>query len=154
MINYPKQKPGYFGVQRTYLTSAQIGGTNFQGGASPITANTTNIFRLGAPFTKCAFNGFTATTVTVPSDPDGTMLAYIYKYDASADAAVLISAAIDLEALVTREATRALALSTATDAQLTLDTGDALEIHVVNNSAAITTQPAGLVFVAELLVLE
>ena len=45
-------------------------------------------------------------------------------------------------------------LGTLTDAQLTLEDGDALEIHVVSDSAAIDTQPAGLVFVAEVLVLE
>lgn len=154
MRRYPYQKPGYFGAQRLHVNSGQIGGTNFLGGASPLTANTTTIFRLGAPPLSCLFDSFAVSVVTVPADADGTILGYIYKYDASADAAVQISASMNLEALVTREVTRATFLSTATEAQLRLDTGDALEFHVVNNSAAIDTQPAGLVVVAEVLALE
>ena len=152
--NYPKQKPGFFGVQRVWLKSEIIGGTNYGGGASPLTANTTTIFRMGGAPCRCVFNALVGVTATVPSDADGTILAYAYKYDASADAAVQISAALDLEALVTREGTKAAHLSTASDATLTFDTGDALEIHVINNSAAINAQPAGLVFTAELLMLE
>lgn len=149
--NYPMQKPGSYGVQRMLVATGQIGGTNFLGGTAPLTANQTTIFRMGAPVNRAAFNGFSATAVTAAADPDGTTLAYVYKYDASADAAVQLSDAIDLEALVTREGVTAKVLSSATQDQLTFDTGDALEIHVVNNSAAIGTQPAGLVFVVEML---
>jgi hypothetical protein len=92
--------------------------------------------------------------VTVPEDADGTLVATLRKYDASADATVTLTGNIDLEALTTREETSVKVLGTLTDAQLTMDTGDALEVHVVNNSAAIDTQPAGLTFVAEMLVLE
>lgn len=152
--NYPQPKPGYFGVHRIMLQSGQIGGTNFLGGVAPLTANATTIFRLGAPNCAALFNGFNISTVTVPADPDGTILGYIYKYDASADAAVQLSAAIDLETLVTREATRATTASGLSYASAYLDEGDTLEFHVVNNSAAIDTQPAGLVVTAEVFALE
>ena len=154
-LNFFAPKPGRFGVQTVQARTGQIGGANFLGGATPLTANTTTIFRLGGTAgRKCRVSRFGATTVTVPADADGTIVATLRKYDASADSAVTLTGNLDLEALVTREETSAAVLGTLTDAQLTLDTGDALEIHVVSNSAAIDTQPAGLVFVAELLVLE
>lgn len=154
-FNFFMPKPGRFGVQTVQARTGQIGGANFLGGATPLTANATTIFRLGGTAgRKCAISRFGATTVTVPADADGTIVATLRKYDASADATVTLTSNLDLEALVTREETSLAVLGTVSDADLTLDTGDALEIHVVNNSAAIDTQPAGLTFVAELLVLE
>jgi hypothetical protein len=153
-LNFFAPKPGRFGVQTVQVRSGQIGGANFLGGATPLTANATTIFRIGGMAgRKCRVSRFGATTVTVPADADGTIVATLRKYDASADTPVTLTDNVDLEALVTREesSTAVLGLS---DADLTLDTGDTLEIHVVSNSAAIDTQPAGLVFVAELLVLE
>ena len=147
--------PGRFGVLPAYLRSGQIGGANFLGGASPLTANTTTIFRLGGMAgRKCVVSRLGATTVTVPADADGTIVAKLVKYDASADTTVDVTDTLNLEALVTREESFINKLSTATDAQLLLDVGDALEVHVINNSAAIDTQPAGLVFVVEPLVQE
>lgn len=156
MPKYPMQKPGSFGVQRVYLSTGQIGGSNMLGGATPWTANATTIHRAGSPYTRCRFNGFTTTIgVTLPSDADGTLVAKVIKYDASANAAVTITAdSSNLEGLTLREALRTPALSTATEAQLTFDEGDTLEFQVVSDSAAIDTQPAGVVFVAEFLVLE
>lgn len=151
-LNFFAPKPGRFGVLPAYVRSGQIGGTNFLGGATPLTANTTTIFRLGGLAGRSAvFSRLGATAVTVPADADGTILAYVYKFRASDNTAVQMSAALDLEALVTREETFANALGIA-EADLTLTAGDAIEIHVVSNSAAIDTQPAGLVFVAEMLV--
>lgn len=154
-LNFFAPKPGRFGVQTVQARTGQIGGANFLGGATPLTANTTTIFRLGGTAgRKCRVSRFGATTVTVPADADGAITATLRKYDASADSVVTLTGNINLETLVTREETSVTVLGTLTDAQLTLDTGDALEIHVVNDSAAIDTQPAGLTFVAELLVLE
>jgi hypothetical protein len=155
MSNIFAPKPGRFGVMPVQVRTGQIGGANFLGGASPLTANATTIFRLGGTAgRRCQVSRFGATAVTVPADADGTIVATLRKYDASADSAVTLTANLDLETLVTREESSIPYLSTVSEADLTLDTGDALEIHVVSNSAAIDTQPAGLVFVAELLVLE
>jgi len=154
-LNFFAPKPGRFGVQTVQARTGQIGGADYLGGATPLTANDTTIFRVGGTAgRKCRVSRFGATAVTVPADSDGTIVATLRKYDASADATVTLTGNLDLEALVTREESSVKVLGTLTDAQLTLDTGDALEIHVVSNSAAINTQPAGLVFVAELLVLE
>lgn len=153
--NFFRPKAGRFGIAPVLVNSGQIGGTNFLGGTSPLTVNNTTIFRLGnVAGRKVQFSSLGASAVTVPADADGSILAYAYKYDASADAAVALTGPLNLEALVTREGSSVPALATASDADLTFDVGDTLEIHVVNNSAAIDTQPAGLVFSAELLVLE
>lgn len=153
MFNFFMPKPGRFGVLPILIKSGQIGGANYLGGATPVTASDTTIFRLGgAAGRKARFSRLGATVVTVPVSASGTIKAAIYKYDASADAAVKLSADLDLEALTTREEGFAAALSTVSDADLMLDVGDALEVHVVS-TAAIGTQPAGLVFTAEVLAL-
>jgi hypothetical protein len=154
MQNYFQPKPGNFGVMRAFVQTGEIGPANFLGGATPLTANQTTIFRLGSIGRKAIIQRLTAVTVTVPADADGAITATLVKYDNSADDVVTITTGLNLETLVTREATSVNPISTLTDAQLMLDAGDALEVHVVNNSAAINTQPAGLIFTADLLVLE
>lgn len=156
MNNYPKQKPGSFGVQRFTLSTGQIGGSNMLGGTTPTTANATTIFRAGSPPTRSRFSGFTVTVgVTLPVDNDGTLTVTAYKYDASANAEVAISAAsATLEGLTLREALKVVALATASDAALTFDAGDTLEFHFISDSAAIDTHMAGVVCVGEFLALE
>lgn len=135
-----------------FVRSGEIGGANFLGGASPLTANATTRFRLGGLAGRTALaSGFGATAVTIPVDADGTITAALYKFRASDNTPVKLSNDIDLEALVTRRETFAKILSLS-DADMTLQSGDALEVWVVSNSAVIDTQPAGLVFVAEMLV--
>lgn len=156
MYNFPMQKPGSFGVQRVYVKTGQIGGTNFLGGATPLTANTTTIFRLGGFAGRSVTpTRLGATVVTVPADADGTIVAKLVRYRASDNTAVDLTGNLNLETLVTREESFVNLLATVADTPAAvLVSGDALEVHVVNNSAAIDTQPAGLVFTVEGLVLE
>ena len=147
-----RPQPGRFGVMPTQYSSGPIGGANFLGGASPLTANATVVFELGPVTAKSVFSRLAASAVTPPVDADGTTLAYLYKYDASADAAVQISGPLDLQALVTREGALVAPLSTLNINDITFEEGDTLEVHVVNDSAAIDTQPVGLVFNVEMLV--
>lgn len=155
MPGFRKQKPGKFGTQYITMQTGQIGGSNMLGSTTPLTANTTTTFRLGGPPVKCRLVKLSASCVTVGADADGTILARAMKYASVGDAASAVSADIDLEALVTREITAVGPLSTASDAtRLFNGTGDTLEINVVSNSAAIDTQPAGLVFTALFEVLE
>lgn len=121
-------------------------------GASPLTANTTNDFYITAPPVASCFGGGAVTCVTVAADSDGTVLAYLAKYDASADAVVVLTSSLDLEAVTTKEAAKFVPLGTLTDAQLTFDVGDTLLLRVINNSAAINTQPTELTVTAELFV--
>jgi hypothetical protein len=145
--NFFGPRAGSFGTATVLCASGQIGGANYLGGASPLTVNSTTTFRLPTPPFKCRFLSMAVSVVTVPADADGSILARAVKYSASADAQVAVSADVDLEALTTREIGVAAALSTATEAQRIFNgTSDSLEVNVVNNSAAIDTQPAGLVF--------
>lgn len=149
-----KPRAGRYGVMTMSVGIAGVGGANFLGGASPLTANATTTFYLNPPNGKGVVYSFAAAAVTVPVDADGTILARLRKYDASADAFVTVSEDINLEALVTKERTEVMYLATATEAALILDTGDLLAVDVVSNSAAIDTQPANLSFTAQYLMLE
>jgi hypothetical protein len=151
-MNFFQPRPGRFGVAPVYLKTAQIGGTNFEGGATPVTASGTTIFRLGGfAGRRVELSRIGATTVTVPVSASGTILATLRKYRAADDTVVTLTGTLDLEALVTREEGFTNVLATLSDADRTLAAGDALEVHVVS-TAAIGTQPAGLVFTVEGLV--
>jgi hypothetical protein len=86
----------------------------------------------------------TAVCHTVPADADGTILCTIKKYDRSAAADVTLATNFNLEGLTAKEASHIPFDSGVTDAQRILDIGDFLFAEVVNNSAAIDTQPVGL----------
>jgi hypothetical protein len=155
MMNFFKPKPGRFGVAPVLLSTGQIGGTNFLGGASPLTANASVTFCLGGTAgRRVQFSRFGASVVTVPVDADGTITAILQKYNALTDATVTLTPAIDLIALATREQASVGWLSSLTQAAATLTPSDTLEVVVSSDSAAIDTQPAGLVFTVELLVQE
>lgn len=148
-------KPGRFGTQTILLGSGQIGGANYLGGASPLTANSTTTFQLPPPPVKSRFLYLAASVVTVPVDADGTVLARAMKYDGTAAAQVQVSADLNLGTLTAHKLGKSALLSTATlAAPIFNGTTDGLEINVVSNSAAIDTQPAGLVFTVALLVLQ
>jgi hypothetical protein len=148
-------KPGRFGVQPVFVKTGPIGGSNLIGGATPLTANASTIFRLGGfAGRRVAFARLGATVVTVPADADGAITAIAQKYNAVTDATVTLSTVLNLETLVTREEGFANPLSSLTPAQAVFNPGDALEIVVSNDSAAIDTQPGNLIFTVELLVLE
>jgi len=155
MMNFFKPKPGRFGVAPVLLNSGQIGGANYLGGASPLTANASTIFRLGGTAgRRVQFSRFGASVVTVPVDADGTITAILQKYNAVTNATVTLTPTINLEALVTREQASVGWLTSLTQVAATLTPDDTLEVVVSNDSAAIDTQPAGLVFTVELLVQE
>lgn len=144
--NQRMPRPGEFGTELISVVIGPIGGTNNIGGATPLTANNTTTYRLGGVGRLAEIAYVTTSATTVPADADGTILATVYKYNATTDAQVAVTSAIDLEALVTREATVTRALATATDAARTFGASDTVEIAVVNNSAAINTQPTDLFF--------
>ena len=145
MYNHFRPKPGRYGTHPQFLTVQPT---------PTLTANNTTIFKIPSPYRRCVFVRGAVSVTQVPVDGDGTILGTFRKYDASADAAVTLTGNIDLETLVTREVSYADPSSSATQAQLTLDNGDVMEFHVVNNSAAINTQPTDLSLCVELLVLE
>jgi hypothetical protein len=139
-----KTKAGRHGTDPVYLA----------GGTDTLTANTTTVQVLGAAPTRAVITKVSASQHVLVADSDGTVLATLKKWDASASADVTLSAALDLEAMTAKVASPFALIATLTDDQRILDTGDTLRVDIVNNSAAINTQPTGLRFVAELLVLE
>lgn len=122
--------------------------------AATITVNATTPIGVGVPPYRAYISRVNVVCSTVPADSDGTILATLKKYDASADAAVSLSSALDLETLTANEGSNFTLTSTLTDAQRTFDAGDFLYVDVVNNSAAIDTQPVNLIFTAEFFELE
>lgn len=151
-----RPRAGRHGTLPQHLTTPVIGGAAgaVVGGASPVTANATTILHRFSITTPCMFAGFSATVATVPADADGTILYRVRKYDGRANAYVTLSQDIDGEAAITLESQVAGPLPGVTTAQLMLLPGDSLEVIVVNNSAALNTQPAGLVFDVEVFQVE
>ncbi len=113
--------------------------------------NTTTTYSFGSHPAKCYINRAVVSAGTVPASTSGTILGVIQKYDASADAAVALTGNVDLEALVAHEGTAVSLLSTLTDAERTLDTGDTLRFVVTTNNT-VTTAAVDLMVNVELFV--
>lgn len=114
---------------------------------STLTANTTNLRIVFTPAYRGSIDParLRCGCTVKPVDADGTFLATIKKYDASADAYVTITDALDLEAaLIALESVAFVPVAGLTDAQLYCDTGDQVVVEIVNNSAGIDTQPSEL----------
>ncbi len=137
-INFRMQKAGQFGTELVFADLAVQG-------TATLTANNTTTFVAGSFGRKVRFGGFAVSVTTVPADADGAITAVVQKYDASANAAVALTTATNLETLTTREARVVSPIGTLTDAQMTFDSDDTVEFVVTNDSAAIDTQPTNLV---------
>lgn len=123
-------------------------------GEATLTANSTTTFVLGGFGRRVRFKEFAASVTTVPADADGAITAVLQKYDASADAAVSLTTATNLETLTTEEARTVQAIGTLTEAQVTLAADDTLKFVVTNDSGSIDTQPIGLAVRAVCFALE
>lgn len=119
--------------------------------AAAIGNSTTTTYNFGGHPASCIVNRAVVSAGTVPASTSGTILGVLQKYDASADAAVVLSGNVDLEALVAHEGTAIPLLTTLTDAQKTLDTGDTVRFVVTTNNT-VTTAAVDLVVNVELLV--
>jgi 3-oxoacyl-ACP reductase-like protein len=140
--NYFAPTPGRLGVLPNLLVGrcdAAIGDSG------------TTTYNFGSHPAKCYINRAVVSAGTVPASSGGTILGVIQKYDASANAAVTLTADVDLEALTAKEGTAVALLSTLTDAQRTLDTGDTLQF-VVTTDSTVTTAEVDLMVNIELLV--
>jgi hypothetical protein len=142
MGNYFSPLAGRFGVMPNLLVgrcSAAIGNS------------TTTTYNFGGHPAKSIINRAVVSAGTVPASTSGTILGVLQKYDASADAAVALTDNIDLEALTAHEGTAVTLLTTLTDAQKLLDTGDTVRFVVTTNNT-VTTAAVDLVVNVELLV--
>jgi len=134
--------PGRFGVIPNLLVgrcAAAIGNT------------TTTTYNFGSHPAVCLINRAVVSAGTVPASTSGTILGVLQKYDASANAAVVLSGNVDLEALTAHEGTAITLLTTLTDAEKTLDTGDTVRF-VVTTDNTVTTAAVDLMVNIELLV--
>ena len=113
--------------------------------------NTTTTYSFGSHPAKCIVNRATVSAGTVPASTSGTITAVLQKYDASANAAVTLTSAVDLEALTAKEGTALTFLTTLTDAEKLLDTGDTVQFVVTTNNT-VTTAAVDLQVNVELLV--
>lgn len=140
-FNFFSPKPGRFGVASTLLVgrcqTTMANGVTYQFGSHPA---------------KCLVSRAMVSALTVPVSSAGAVTGVLQKYDASANAAVTLTASINLETLTSKEGTAVALLSSLTDAQKTLDTGDTLQFVIT--SGTIDTQPVDLMVNTELLVLE
>ena len=140
--NYFAPTPGRLGV----LPNLLVGRCD-----AAIGNNTTTTYSFGSHPAKCYINRAVVSAGTVPASTSGTILGVIEKYDASANAAVVLTDNVDLEALTAKEGTAVALLSTLTDAQRTLDTGDTLQF-VVTTTNTVTTAAVDLMVNVELFV--
>jgi hypothetical protein len=108
-------------------------------------------YNFGSHPAKCYINRAVVSASVVPASSGGTILGVIQKYDASANAAVTLTANVDLEALTAKEGLAVALLSTLSDAQRTLDTGDTLQF-VVTTTSSVGTAAVDLMVNIELLV--
>jgi hypothetical protein len=138
-------RPGAFGTHPVVLSGRMDGS---------LTVNDTTTFSIGGIHRKSFIERLSFSQRTVAADADGTVLLTVKKRDASADAAVTLNTAVSLEGRTALESVAITLLSSLTDAERTCDEGDTLYVEVVNNSAAIDTQPADLIVTAILGVLQ
>ena len=142
MGNYFSPLAGRFGIMPNLLAGrcdAAIGNS------------TTTTYNFGGHPAKSIINRAVVSAGTVPASTSGTILGVLQKYDASADAAVALTDNIDLEALTAHEGTAVTLLTTLTDAQKQLDTGDTVRF-VVTTTNTVTTAAVDLMVNVELLV--
>jgi len=133
--------PGRFGVLPNLLVGRCV---------AAIGNSTTTTYNFGSHPASCLINRAVVSAGTVPAS-SGTILGVLQKYDASADAAVVLSGDVDLEALTAHEGTAIPLLTTLTDAQKTLDTGDTVRF-VVTTTNTVSTAAVDLTVNVELLV--
>ena len=143
-FNFFRPKPGRFGIASTLLVGACD---------AAIGNSTTTQYNFGGHPAKCRIAGAVISALVVPASTGGTILGVLQKYDASANAAVALTGNINLEALTANEGTAVTLLSTLTDAQLLLDTGDTIRLEVTTTDT-VTTAEVDLTVNVELLVQE
>ena len=143
---HKKERPGRFGTEVTFLPRL----------LGAFTANTTTTFDIPTPVRSAIIERITVQQRVLVADADGTVLMTVKKWDSSAGAAVTLTAATSLEGdnQTAKVAKVVPLLTTLTDDQLRIDSGDYLYVEVVNNSAAIDTQATDPSVVVEVLVLE
>lgn len=108
------------------------------------------IYSFGSHPAPCVLSRAIVSAKTLPASTSA-VTGVLQKYDATANAAVTLTAAVNLKALTAHEGTAVPLLTTLTAAQKAFNPGDTLRF-VVTAAGTITTQPVDLIVTTEVLV--
>lgn len=145
-------RPGRFGVELNWEASTPIGT-----GGLALTANTTTTYRVPTPIRRCWIESISILCGTVGLDSDGTILGTVFRRDNANAANIALTAATSFEVDFLTANTKVFPvalLSTLTDTQRICQAGDIVYVDIVNNSAAIDTQPVQNFVQIEFAILE
>ena len=133
--------PGRFGVLPNLLA----------GKCTTTVANSDDtVYNFGGHPAACVVNRAIVSAGTLPAST-AAITGVLQKYDATANAAVALTAAVNLKGLTAHEGTAVPLLTTLTTAQKTLNPGDTVRF-VITAAGTVTTQPVDLQVNVELLV--
>jgi D-serine deaminase-like pyridoxal phosphate-dependent protein len=141
MGNFFAPTAGRFGVLPNLVTGRC---------AANIANSTTTTYNFGGHPATCLVSRAMVSAGTVPTSASA-VTGVLQKYDATANAAVALTAAVDLLTLTAHEGTAVSLLSSLTDAQKTLRPGDTLRF-VITAAGTITAQAVDLMVNTEVLV--
>lgn len=141
-LNFFRPKPGRFGVLPVVLTQRINTGTLAAG---------TQTHTLGGLPRKAVVSGVVVSCETYPTAATNCTVT-LQKRDVSAASTITLSNAIDINAKTADTLQTGALVSSLTDQQLLLDTGDLIKISLVT-TGSVTVQPDDLVVTVELLLL-
>ena len=139
-----------FRPREPFRTKAEI--VTVSASIGTLTVNATTTIHIPTPGRRCAILSASICQQTKAADADGTVLATLKRRDISASADVAASSAYDMEAATNRQVDRVTMLGGTANRIKAKE--DSLFLDVVNNSAAIDTQPVNAFVVVELALLE
>ena len=144
--NYFSPKAGRFGVMPVVVS--------LHAGTNPLTVNVTTSIHLPTPSGKFVLLGGSIYVSTLAADSDGTILAQITRRKADGDADVVLTEQINMETMTLLERSEFVLTKPPGSSDNIFLSGDTIKLEVVNNSAAINTQPVNLLIAFELGYLE
>jgi hypothetical protein len=139
MLNFFSPRPGRFGIQPVIIQQRINTGTLAAG---------TQTHNLGGLPHKAIISAVQVSADTYPTAATNCTVTLV-KRDASAAGNVTLSSAIDINAKTAETVQAGSLLTTLTDAQRLLDTGDTVKISLVT-TGAVSVQPDDLVVTVEL----
>ena len=139
MFNFFQPRPGRFGIQPVVISQRINTGTLAAG---------TQVHNLGGVPSKAIISRVQVSAETYPTAATSCVLTLV-KRDASAAGNVTLSSGIDINGKTADTVQPGALLTTLTDAQKLLDTGDTIKISLVT-TGAVSVQPDDLVVTVEL----
>jgi hypothetical protein len=139
-----RPRSGRYGLECGYTFSEKI---------SALTSAGTDTFRIPTPYRRCVVTRASVQAQVAPIITTGTATATLKKFRKSDGGTAILSNGLDLETIVANKGLVFTFLSTATDADLTIQEGDTLFVDVVNGTT-IATAPTAMFFSVEFAVLE